>query len=110
MRGITVVLHNRVAGETPDSFNNPVFTETTINVANVLVGQPTTEDVISSTNLYGKRIEFWLGIPKGDANTWEDSTVEFFGKKYRTFGNVVQGIEENVPTPWHKKIRVERYE
>ena len=66
--------------------------------------------MISSTNLYGKSIEFWLGIPKGDTNTWEDSVVEFFGKKYRTFGNVVQGIEENVPTPWHKKIRVERYE
>lgn len=109
MRGITVVLYNKtVTGY--DSFNNPVYEETATPVANVLVGQPSTDDVLSSTNLYGKQIEYMVGIPKGDTHNWEDSMIEFFGKKYRTFGNVIQGIEANVPTPWHKKIRVERYE
>ena len=109
MRGITVILFNKTLTGY-DSFNNPVYEETATSVGNVLVGQPSTDDVLSSTNLYGKQIEYMLGIPKGDTNDWEDSVVEFFGKKYRTFGNLIQGIEANVPTAWHKKIRVERYE
>lgn len=109
MVGITVVLYNKtVTGY--DSFNNPIYEESSAEVDNVLVGQPSTDDVLSSTNLYGKQIEYMVGIPKGDTHNWEDSVIEFFEKKYRTFGNVIQGIEANVPTPWHKKIRVERYE
>lgn len=50
-----------------------------------------------------------LGIPKGDLHHWEDSTVEFFGQKYKTFGFTIEGIEANIPLAWHKKVRVERY-
>lgn len=109
MRGITVTLHVKTQTGT-DAFNEPVYSDSTVNVANVLVGQPTTDEVTSSIDLYGKKIEYMLGIPKGDAHEWEDTTVEFFGHTYRTFGVTIQGIEENVPTPWHKKVRVCRYE
>lgn len=33
-----------------------------------------------------KRAEYELCIPKGDTHIWENRTVEFFGKKWRTFG------------------------
>lgn len=91
-----------------DGLNNPVFTDSTVTVENVLVAQPTTDD-IASAEPYGKKLEFMLGLPKGDAHEWTDTEVEFFGKKFRTFGDVIEGIEANVPGPWHKKVRVERY-
>ena len=109
MIGASVVLHVRTKSGT-DAFNDPVYTETTVTVANVLIGQPTTDEVTSSIDLYGKKTEYMLGIPKGDANAWEDTEVEFFGQTWRTFGAVIQGIEANVPTPWHRKVRVCRCE
>ncbi len=107
MTGVTVVLHVRTQSGV-DSFNAPIFSETTETVDNVLIGQPTTEEIDSTLSLYGKKIEYMLGIPKGDEHDWEDTIVEFWGKRYRTFGMTIQGIEANIPTPWHKKVRVER--
>ena len=95
MRGIPVKLHVRTQTGT-DAFNAPVYTDAGA--------------VTDSISLYGKRIEYMLGIPKGDAHDWTDTEVEFFGARYRTFGAIIQGIEENVPTAWHKKVRVESYE
>lgn len=37
-------------------------------------------------------------------------TVEFFGRKWRTYGGVTEGIEELLPLAWNKKVKVERYE
>lgn len=109
MKGMTVLLHVKTQIGV-DTLNNPTYSESVVEVPNVLVGQPTTDDVTSSVSLFGKKLEYMLGIPKGDAHIWEDTKVEFFGKTFQTFGNVIEGIEANVPTPWHKKIRVERYE
>lgn len=109
MKGMTVLLHVKTQTGV-DTLNNPTYSETVVEVPNVLVGQPTTDDVTSSVSLFGKKLEYMLGIPKGDAHIWEDAKVEFFGKTFQAFGNVIEGIEANVPTPWHKKIRVERYE
>jgi len=108
MTGATVTLTVKTANG-KDSFGNAKFTTTTVDVANVLIGQPSTDDVTSSMELYGKKIEYMLGIPKGDTNNWEDTTVTFFGQTFRTFGHTIEGIEANVPTPWHKKVRVERF-
>ena len=109
MKGAAVVLYERTQTGT-DAFNDPAYSETAVTVQNVLIGEPTTDEVTSSVELYGRKIEYMLGLPKGDAHNWEDATVEIFGKKFRTFGATIQGIEENVPTPWHKKVRVCRYE
>ena len=115
MKGITVTLHIRTqktVGSTLvyDEFNNPVYVDTTTTVSNVLVGQPSTDEITDSIDRYGKKIEYMLGIPKGDTHNWENTAVEFFGEVFQTFGNTIQGIEENIPTPWHKKVRVCRYE
>lgn len=108
MRGIPVILHVKTMTGT-DSLNNPVYSDDTVVVENVLVGEPTTEDIVGSETLYGKRLAFVLGIPKGDSHTWTNTEVEFFGRKFKTFGDVIEAIEANVPTRWHKKVRVERY-
>lgn len=107
MRGAPVVLHVKTRTGV-DTFNCPVFSDATETVENVLIGQPTTEEINDALSLYGKKIEYMLGIPKGDTHDWEDTVVEFWGKRYRTFGMTLQGIEANIPTPWHKKVRVER--
>ena len=115
MKGITVTLHvktQKKVGSTLifDGLNEPVMVDSTVTVNNVLVGEPSTDDVTTSISLYGKQIEYMLGLPKGDTHNWKDTEVEFFGRKLRTFGDVIEGIEANIPTPWHKKVRVERYE
>lgn len=107
MTGVPVLLHVRTQTGT-DSFNAPIFADSTVTVDNVLIGQPTTDEIDSTLSLYGKRIEYVLGIPKGDDHVWEDTVVEFWGQRYRTIGMTIQGIEDNVPTPWHRKVRVER--
>lgn len=113
MRGQKVTLYEKTqVGE--NEFREPVFEETPVEVENVLIGQPTTDDIISSSNLYGKRLEFILGIPKGDTHDWTDrkiSWVNAYGETItvRSFGFPMTGIEELIPTPWHKKVRVEAY-
>ena len=114
MRGITVTLYEQTQTGV-DAFNAPVYTETAATVDNVLVGEPSTDDITSSTSLYGKRIEYMLGIPKGDTHDWTDKKVSWtdaYGTTItvKTFGVPITGIEANVPTRWHKKVRCEAYE
>ena len=107
--GITVRLWTKTQTGT-DGFEDPVFTETPIDVENVLVGEPSSEDVTNIINLTGKRVAYVLAIPKGDTNDWTDKKITFWGKEFRTIGEPTQGIEENIPLDWNKKVRVERYE
>lgn len=109
MRGETVILNTRTES-TPDAFNDQTWTYTPASVDNVLIGQPTAEEAQTSIDLYGKRCELMLGIPKGDTHDWEDTTVVFWGRTWDTIGPTLMGIEANVPTPWHRKIRVARHE
>ena len=61
-------------------------------------------------NITGKKLVYTLAIPKGDTHDWKDRKVEFFGKKFRTFGEPIEGIEDMMPLRWNKKVQVERYE
>ena len=106
--GITVKLY--IPTEVgKDAFNAPIYSEIPVEVKNVLVSPVESTDVVTDLELYGKRAVYELCIPKGDTNTWEDRTVEFFGQKWRTFGFVREWIENLLPLDWNKKIRVERY-
>lgn len=114
MRGQTVTLWKRTEGE-PDAFGNPTYTEEAVTVENVLIGEPTTDDITSSATLYGKQIRFMLGIPKGDPNNWENrkvSWVDSYGRTVTTvtFGFPITGVEANIPGPWHMKVRCGDYE
>ena len=108
IKGITVRLKTRVQTGT-DEFKRPVYEEGFVDVENVLVGVPSSEDVINELNLSGKRITYTLGIPKGDTHNWINTEVEFWGERYRTIGKPMQGIDENIPLSWNKKVQVERY-
>lgn len=111
IQGITVLLHQRTAAET-DPFGDPVYTEETVAVEDVLVAPAVQggQDVTDTTRLEGKRAEYILAIPKGDTHDWKDQTVEFFGEKWKVFGYPTEGIEENLPLRWNRKVLVERYE
>lgn len=109
IKGITVTLINKKeVGRDP--FNNPIYDDVEIEVDNVLVTPTSTEDIVDTLNLTGKKAVYTLAIPKEDENNWENAEVLFFGQKYRTFGFVTQGIEHLIPLDWNKKVMVERYE
>lgn len=108
IRGIDVTLYvRRKTGE--DAFHAPVYEVTPETVHNVLIGEPSTEAVVNELSLYGKRLAYVLAVPKGDTHDWTDATVEFFGRKFRTYGEPTQGIEELIPLAWNRKVKVERY-
>ena len=109
MRGITITLHNKVQTGT-DEFNAPIYVDQDVTVDNVLVGEPSGEEVVQDLNLYGKRLAFVLAIPKGDTHDWTDVEVSFFGQRFRTYGEPTQGMEHLIPLSWNKKVKVERYE
>lgn len=108
IRGIPVILYDRVQTGT-DDFHAPVYSETPVTVENVLVCPVSTQDIITDFQLYGKRAEYELCIPKEDTHTWEDRVVEFFGQKWHTFGIPQQWQESQLPLAWNKRVKVERY-
>lgn len=109
IKGMAITLYEK--GEAHrDGFNTPVYGYSDpVTVENVLVGQPEPQQIIDELSLSGKQIAYTLGIPKGDTHDWEDAIVEFFGHKFKTFGIPAIGIEANVPGPWHKIVKCERY-
>ena len=114
IRGISVTLYKETLTGY-DTFGAPVYTTTKETVHNVLVAQPSTDDITSAISLYGKKITFNLGIPKGDTNDWTDKVVEWTDAsgntmKVKTFGVPMMGIEANVPGQWHKIVKCEAYE
>ena len=109
IKGITITLYEKeIAGY--DSFNAPIYEEVPVAVDNVLVGEPTQDDIVSEINLYGRRAQYILAVPKGDGHCWENVIVEFFGEKFKSFGLPIMGIEDNVPLDWNLKVMVERIE
>ena len=115
MRGVTVTLYVKTGTSETDAFGAPIYTETPTTVDNVLIGEPTTDDITTATDLYGKRLACVLGIPKGDTHDWKDVRIEWtdaYGTthKLRSFGFPITGVETLVPTPWHMKVRCEEIE
>ena len=115
LQGTTVILYSEVQTGT-DPFGAPIVEEVPVEVENVLVGEPSTDDITTSTQMYGKTIQYMLGIPKGDVHDWMDKKVSWtdaYGNTHtvKTFGFPITGIEANLPAqlPWHMKVRCEAY-
>jgi len=107
--GMTITLWDKVQKGT-DSLNAPIYEETAELVDNVIVAPVSSDEVVDSLNLYGKKAVYKLGIPKGDTHVWEDRKVSFFGRDFQTFGIALEGIEANIPLQWNKQIMVATYE
>ena len=105
LHGITVTLITREARL--DDYNHPTWIEHREDVNNVLVGEPVQAELTSSIDTKQARAAYTLGIPKGDAHNWEDAIVEFWGRRWRQYGRIIQGIDDLVPLDWNKKITVE---
>lgn len=108
IKGMDITLYARTQTGA-DAFNRPIYEESPVEVKNVLVSPVSTDGIVDDQQMKGKRQEYELCIPKDDTNVWEDRTVEFFGRKWRTFGFIQEWIPENVPLDWNRKIRVKRY-
>lgn len=111
IKGIPITLYERIQ-DGVDDFNRPVFVEKPVVINNVVVGQPTTDDITSEINLSGKTIAYMLSIPADDTHSWENATVEFYGQKWSTIGIPRQYMDGfmGATFPWNKLVRVERYD
>lgn len=109
IKGITITLYEKQKIGV-DGFNRPIYNENPVKVENVLVVPASGDDAASQTNLSGRKEIYTLAIPKGDEHCWDNVTVEFFGKRWKTSGPALEGIENMIPLEWNKKVTVERYE
>ncbi len=108
IKGIPVILIEKMQTGT-DPFGAPIYEESEITVDNVLIAPASTDDIVNSQDLYGKKAVYTLAIPKGDTHNWNDTKVKFFSQEWKTFGFPLEGIEENIPLDWNKKVMVEQY-
>lgn len=106
IKGITVTLYSRMKTGL-DAFNAPVYTETPVEVGNVLVAPLSDEEILDTLNLTGRRARYQLGIPKGDTHVWEGCDVGFFGERWRVIGQPTEGLDHLIPLKWNKKVKVE---
>lgn len=89
-----------------DPFGEPIYETKAEEVDNVLVALPEARELDDR----GRTIAYVLGIPKGDRHVWKGQLIEWQGERYQAVGIPEVGIEANVPGPWHKKVKVVRYE
>lgn len=110
IKGITVKIIPQVQTGT-DAFNAPIYTDgEPIEVDDVLVAPVGSQENLDVTNLYEKKAQYQLGIPKGDEHVWTDAIVEFYGYRWHVFSLPQNGIDKMIPLRWNDKYYVERYE
>lgn len=108
IKGMQVILVEKIQiGKDP--FNNPIYEDKELVIENVLIAPTLSDDIVNQLNLTGKKAVYTLAIPKGDDHVWEEKEVIFFGKRWRVFGEVLEGIDSLIPLEWNKKVVVERY-
>jgi len=108
--GVTVYLYEPTQTGT-DAFKHPIYTETAVQVDNVIIAPMSSTELLETFNLTGRKAVYQLGIPKGDAHEWTaGKKVSFFGEDWRIIAIPTEGIEKMIPLSWNKKVQVERYE
>lgn len=109
MKGTTIKLLVKTQTGT-DPFGAPIYSTVWEDIPDVLVGTPTTDDIKTSVELYGKKIEYILGIPKGDTHNWIDADIIIWSQRYKSFGYPMTGEPENIPLRWGQNVRVTRFD
>lgn len=92
-----------------DELNVPIYRETEKLVENVLISPLTAEEKAEDLAYYKKVTAYELHIPKKNTDSWENTAVLFYGRRWETVGDVRVWMEENTPLEWNKKIRVAAY-
>lgn len=64
LKGIDITLYEKTQTGT-DEADAPVYAETPVTVHNVLVGEPSAEEITTELQLTGRRLAYTLAIPKG---------------------------------------------
>ncbi|WP_290457632.1 hypothetical protein [Faecalibaculum rodentium] len=108
IKGIAVTLYNKVQTGT-DDFGQPIWDEIPEVVEDILVAPSTPDDIVTSTDLAGKKAVYTMAIPKDDTHVWENRKIEFLGQTFHSFGFSILGIKANIPLRWNRKVMVERY-
>ena len=83
IKGITVTLFERKKAWM-DEFNHAIYEESPVIVKNVLVSPASSQEIIDTINLTGRKAVYSIAIPKGDKHTWDGCRVDFFGSSWRT--------------------------
>lgn len=109
IRGTTIALCERRQTGT-DAFHAPVWTETWTEVEDVLIAPSSSTEQAEALNLYGKKAVYSLAIPKDDEHIWDGCKVRFFGRDWQVLTIPTEGIPENIPLRWNRKVTVARYE
>ena len=92
-----------------NDLGEPIYEEEWVDVPDVLIGLPTTTEITDAIAMFGKRVDYTLGIPKGDTHNWINTDVIFWGEKYQTIGFPVTGEKENIPLKWGQNVKVVKY-
>ena len=79
-----------------DPASRPLYSWEPVTVENVLVAPLTDEEVLSTLNLTGRRAVY-------------HQRVQFFGETWTVIGIPTEGIDDLIPGPWNKKVKVERF-
>lgn len=101
-------VHRKKVSE--DEWHQPIFGEEYETIDNVLVAPVSQMGIPEQEDLQKKKKQKMLGIPKGDNHDWKDCVVLIDGERYESVGFPEEGIEDLVPGPWHKKVKVQLYE
>ena len=111
LKGMTITLvKETITGY--DDFNQPIVSTDDVTIDDCLVGQPTTDDITTTTDLYGKKIAYVIGIPKScsyGVEYFTDAIIKINGRTYKTIGFPQSGILENIPLRWAFNVKVECY-
>lgn len=108
LKGITIILYEQTKTGT-NRMGEDVYTESPVEIENVLVNPTSDEERLESLNLTGRRAIYTLAIPKGDTHDWVGKKVEFFGQTFQTIGQPTEGIESLIPLNWNKHVKVAMY-
>lgn len=95
-------------GSIYDQLGNPIKTYRSEILHDVLIGEPSADEITDEYNRSGKRLAYTLAISKGDTHDFENCKVRFFGQEFYVTGYPTEGIEANIPLKWNKKVRVTR--
>lgn len=100
IRGEDVVVVRRTI-DGRDAMGEPIFTESTETVANVLSAPSTTDEMDETNRAFGIVCERTFHFPKSYTASLEGCSVRWGGREWRIVGDPQRYIPENTPTPWN---------